>query len=80
MADTMVSEHVIRVICDSSLIDPFYVYSYLASEKVGKVLMEKGIYASVVDHISPEFVSTLPIPRLSKKKEKEITNLKKPKK
>jgi hypothetical protein len=36
--------------------------------------MEKGIYASVVDHISPEFVSTLPIPRLSTNKEKEIAD------
>jgi len=34
--------------------------------------MEKGIYASVVDHISPQFVSTIPIPRLQPQKEKEI--------
>ena len=74
MAGTMVSEHVIRVICDDTIIDPYYVYAYLASERVGKVLMEKGIYASVVDHISPEFVSTLPIPRLSQLKEKEIAD------
>jgi type I restriction enzyme M protein len=52
MAGTMISEHVIRVIVDDSLIDPYYVYAYLASDKIGKVLMEKGIYASVVDHIS----------------------------
>jgi hypothetical protein len=74
MAGTMVSEHVIRVICDKSQIDPYYVYAYLASERVGKVLMEKGIYASVVDHISPEFVSTIPIPRLATGKEKEISD------
>jgi type I restriction enzyme M protein len=74
MAGTMVSEHVIRVICDDTIIDPYYVYAYLASERVGKVLMEKGIYASVVDHISPEFVSTLPIPILTQQKEKDIAD------
>ena len=36
--------------------------------------MDKGIYASVVDHISPQFVSTIPIPRLSPEKEKEIAD------
>ena len=74
MAGTMVSEHVIRVIVDEEKIDPYYVYAYLASDKIGKVLMEKGIYASVVDHISPEFVATIPIPRLKPKKEKEIAD------
>ena len=69
---TMITEHVIRVIVNPKLVDPYYVYAYLASENIGKVLMEKGIYASVVDHISPEFVSTIPIPRLTPDKEKEI--------
>lgn len=71
---SMVSEHVIRVICDPQQIDPYYVYSYLASEKIGKVLLEKGIYASVVDHITPDFVSTIPIPRLKPEKEKAIAD------
>ncbi len=70
----MITEHVIRVIIDPSLIDPYYVYAYLASENIGKVLMEKGIYASVVDHISPEFVSTIPIPRLKPDIEKRIAD------
>lgn len=74
MAGTMVSEHVIRVICDEELIDPYYVYAYLATEDIGKVLLEKGIYASVVDHITPDFVATIPIPRLDPKKEKEIAD------
>ena len=36
--------------------------------------MEKGIYASVVDHITPDFVATIPIPRLRPEKEKEIAD------
>lgn len=74
MVGSMVSEHVIRVICDEKLIDPYYVYAYLSTSNIGKVLLEKGIYASVVDHITPDFVSTIPIPRLSPEKEKEIAD------
>ena len=74
MAGSMVSEHVIRVICDETLIDPYYVYAYLSTDNIGKVLLEKGIYASVVDHITPNFVSTIPIPRLTPEKEKEIAD------
>ena len=74
MAGSMVSEHVIRVVCDESVIDPYYVYAYLSTERIGKVLLEKGIYASVVDHITPDFVATIPIPRLSPEKEKVIAD------
>lgn len=74
MAGTMVTEHVIRVICDESLVDPYYVYAYLATDRIGKVLLEKGIYASVVDHITPDFVATIPIPRLSPEREKAIAD------
>ena len=74
IAGSMVSEHVIRVICDETVIDPYYVYAYLSTENIGKVLLEKGIYASVVDHITPNFVATIPIPRLAPGKEKEIAD------
>lgn len=72
LAGSMVSEHVIRIICDKKQIDPHYLYAFLAGSKVGKVLMQNGIYASVVDHLTPYFISTLPIPRLDPEKEKEI--------
>ncbi len=74
MAGKMVTEHVIRIICDEDLIDPYYVYAYLATDKIGKMLMERGIYASVVDHLSPPFIATLPIPRLDPEKEKRIAS------
>ncbi|MBR1624975.1 MAG: hypothetical protein IJ676_04460, partial [Clostridia bacterium] len=31
-------------------------------------------YASVVDHITPDFVATIPIPRLTPEKEKAIAD------
>ena len=74
IADSMVSEHVIRVICDEQSIDPYYVYAYLSSERIGKILLEKGIYASVVDHITPDFVTSIPIARLKPEKEAAIAN------
>lgn len=74
MNDAMVSEHVIRVVCDESQIDPYYLFAYLSTENVGKVLLEKGIYASVVDHISPDFVATIPVPRLTADLEKKIAD------
>lgn len=74
IAGSMVSEHVIRVICDENIIDPYYVYVYLSTENIGKILLEKGIYASVVDHITPNFVATISIPRLTPEKEKEIAD------
>lgn len=74
IAGSMVTEHVIRVICDKNLVDPYYVYAYLATEDIGKILLEKGIYASVVDHITPDFVATIPVPRLAPEKEKEIAD------
>ena len=72
LAGSMVSEHVIRVICDKEQIDPYYVYAFLACGKLGKILMQKGIYASVVDHLTPSFIGTLPIPRLEPAEEKRI--------
>lgn len=74
MDGCMVSEHVIRVVCDELEVDPYYVYAFLSSEGVGKVLLEKGVYASVVDHISPDFVATIPIPRLAPEEEKAIAD------
>ena len=50
------------------------MYAYHSTENIGKVLLEKGIYASVVDHITPNYVATIPIHRLSPEKEKEIAD------
>lgn len=46
----------------------------MSTERIGKILLEKGIYASVVDHITPDFVATIPIPRLAPEKEKAIAD------
>ncbi len=57
-----VSEHVIRIVVDENLVDPGYLYAYLSSESVGRVLLSQGIYASVVQHITPQHVKDIPVP------------------
>jgi type I restriction enzyme M protein len=57
-----VSEHVIRIIPDPSEVDPGYLFAFLASESIGKVLLAQGIYASVVRHITPDHIKQIPVP------------------
>ncbi len=57
-----VSEHVIRIIPDTEQVDPGYLFAYLSTEGVGKVLLAQGIYASVVRHITPEHIRAIPVP------------------
>ena len=47
-----------------------HIYQLIISEKS----YWKEEYASVVDHITPDFVATIPIPRLKPEKEKEIAD------
>ena len=47
---------------------------YLSTNNIGKILLKRGIYASVVDHITPDFVATIPIPWLKPEKEREIAD------
>ena len=57
-----VSEHVIRIVPDPEEIDPGYLFAYLSSEKFGKILLDQGICASVVEHITPDHIKAIPIP------------------
>lgn len=67
-----VSEHVIRVVPDPAEVDPGYLFAYLSTEKIGKVLLAQGIYASVVKHITPEHIRAIPVPLPPKSVQKAI--------
>jgi hypothetical protein len=67
-----VSEHVIRIIPDIDEVDPGYLFSFLASELVGKVLLAQGIYASVVTHITPDHIRAIPVPLPPPEVQKDI--------
>jgi len=70
MEDYACSEHVLRVVPDAEKIPPGYLYAYLSS-KFGVPLVVGGTYGAVIQHIEPEHIANLPIPRLRKRVESE---------
>ena len=68
------SEHVLRVVPDSERIPPGYLYAYLSS-KFGVSLVIGGTYGAIIQHIEPEHVADLPVPRLGKRVETEAHEL-----
>ena len=55
-----VSEHVIRIVPDPDLLSPEYIESYLRT-KFAKASMDRGVFGSVIDEITPEFLADLEI-------------------
>lgn len=62
------SEDVLRVIPDPEKIPPGYLYAYLSST-FGVPLVVGGTYGAIIQHIEPEHIADLPVPRLGKKVE-----------
>lgn len=58
--DIAVSDHVIRIVPNEKLMNSGYLYVYLKSV-IGQAIMKKGIYGSVVDEITPEFIRNIPV-------------------
>lgn len=55
-----VSEHVIRVVPTPEKLAPEYLYVFLQT-KLAREAMARGIYGSVIDEISPQFIEELEI-------------------
>jgi type I restriction enzyme S subunit len=68
------SEHVLRVVPDEKVVPPGYLYAYLSS-RFGLPLVVGGTYGAIIQHIEPEHVWDLPIPRLGDAVEKESHRL-----
>ncbi|MBK7537432.1 MAG: restriction endonuclease subunit S [Myxococcales bacterium] len=62
------SEDVLRVIPDAEKIPPGYLYAYLSS-KFGVPIVVGGTYGAIIQHIEPEHIAGLPVPRLGQKVE-----------
>lgn len=60
------SQHFMRVVPDAEKIPPGYLYAYLSS-KFGVPLVVGGTYGAIIQHIEPEHIADLPVPRLGKK-------------
>ena len=57
------TEDVLRVIPDESKVKPGYLYAYLCS-RFGVPLIISGTYGAIIQHIEPQHIANLPVPRL----------------
>ena len=74
MAGMACSEHVLRVVPDRTKILPGYLYAYLSS-RFGVALIVSGTYGSIIQHLEPNHIADLPVPRLGDALEEKIHNL-----
>ena len=68
------SEHLLRVVPDTDKVDPGYLYAFLSSS-IGVATIKKGIYGSVVDEITPDYVESLMIPLPPIERQRELGKL-----
>ncbi len=68
------SEDVLRVVPEESKILPGYLYAFLAS-RYGVPMVVGGTYGAIIQHIEPEHVCDLPIPRLGDETECSVHTL-----
>lgn len=73
-----ISEHVIRIIPDNGKLPGEYLYAYLRS-KYGQERLSQGVYGSVIDEITPEFIGDIeiPVPTSTDRLERIIESVKK---
>ena len=72
-AQKLASEHVIRLV-PNNILSGGVVYTYLAS-KHGHSLLTQGTFGAVIQHIEPNFISSLPIPKFPEDCQKEVDEL-----
>lgn len=67
------SEHVLRVAPNSELIPPGYLFAFLSS-RYGVPLVVSGTYGAIIQHIEPEHIADLPVPRFNETFEQRIAS------
>jgi type I restriction enzyme S subunit len=65
------SQDVMKVVPDPEKIPPGYIYAYLSS-KFGLPLVVGGTYGAIIQHIEPEHLAGIDVPRFSHKFEQQI--------
>jgi type I restriction enzyme S subunit len=58
------SQHIMKIVPNSDIILPGYLYSFLTSS-FGLPMIVSGTYGAIIQHIEPSHISDLPIPRFS---------------
>lgn len=74
MAGLACSEDVLRVAPDASRIPPGYLYAFLSS-RFGVPLVVSGTYGAIIQHIEPEHIADLPVPRFASDFELRVSSL-----
>ena len=72
-AQKLASEHVIRISADN-ILRAGYLYAFLSST-VGKALIQRYIFGSVIQHVEPHQLNHIPIPILDEEEMKTISGL-----
>lgn len=72
------SEHVIRIVPNDEKLQREYLFAFLKT-KFAQELIARGVYGSVIDEITPEYIGKLevPIPKDKEKLEQVVKNIKK---
>lgn len=68
------TEDVLRVIPDDRRVRSGYLYAFLSS-KFGVPLVTSGTYGAIIQHIEPQHIADLPVPRLGDEVEGEAHRL-----
>lgn len=71
MAGLACSEDVLRVVPSPERIPPGYLYAFLSS-RYGVPLVVSGTYGAIIQHIEPEHIADLPVPRFASAIEEAI--------
>ena len=72
-AQKLASEHVIRV-CPNDILRGGFLYAYLASQ-YGHSLLTQGTFGAVIQHIEPDFVGSIPVPKFPDSFQKKVDDL-----
>ncbi|MCP4698193.1 MAG: restriction endonuclease subunit S, partial [Gammaproteobacteria bacterium] len=74
MADIWSSQHIMKVVPDPDKTPPGYLYACL-SGKFGVPQVVSGTYGAIIQHIEPEYMKDLSVPRLGEEVENAAENL-----
>ena len=67
------SQDVLKVVPDPARIPPGYLYAFLSS-RYGVPLVVSGTYGAIIQHIEPEHIADLPVPRFDEGFERQIAS------
>lgn len=74
MAGMLTSQHVMKIVPNPDVIPPGYLYAYLGS-RFGKTLVTSGTYGAIIQHIEPEHIADLQVPRFGAEFESKVHEL-----